>query len=200
MQGYFRNIPVGIEKKIEYSNGHQQIYAVLFLIIFVTSLLALLKAKGKVIGLKRHSPQKYINHSTYITLNSGIKSIPWLFIAGHVSFLSKINYISFFSKSFRSDWQISIFFFKLKGSWLIKICRNYQIQQKRKGLAPTNLTSGVMLYWSLGYSLERAPKVLTALRAMTAHIWLRCLTLDQQVVFSVARITGVANLPPKDVV
>ena len=26
------------------------------------------------------------------------------------------------------------------------------------------------------------------------------LTLDQQVVFSVARITGVANLPPKDVV
>ena len=27
-----------------------------------------------------------------------------------------------------------------------------------------------------------------------------CLTLDQQVVFSVARITGVANLPPKDVV
>ena len=39
-----------------------------------------------------------------------------------------------------------------------------------------------------------------ALRAMTAHIWLRYvlwslyLTLDQQVVFSVARITGVANL------
>ena len=32
---------------------------------------------------------------------------------------------------------------------------------------------------------------------------MRCslyLTLDQQVVFSVARITGVANLPPKDVV
>ena len=29
------------------------------------------------------------------------------------------------------------------------------------------------LYWSLGYSLERAPKVLMALRAMTAHIWLR---------------------------
>ena len=48
--------------------------------------------------------------------------------------------------------------------------------------------------------------VLMALRAMTAHIWLldMCcslyLTLDQQVVFSVARITGVANLPPKDVV
>ena len=54
-----------------------------------------------------------------------------------------------------------------------------------------------MLYWSLGYSLERAPKVLMVLRAMTAHIWLRyvLLTLDQQVVFSVARITGVANLP-----
>ena len=28
----------------------------------------------------------------------------------------------------------------------------------------------VMLYWSLGYSLERAPMVLMALRAMTAHI------------------------------
>ena len=35
------------------------------------------------------------------------------------------------------------------------------------------------------------------------HKSMRCslyLTLDQQVVFSVARITGVANLPPKDVV
>ena len=52
----------------------------------------------------------------------------------------------------------------------------------------------------LGYSLERASKVLMALRAMTAHIWPdMCsglgLTLDQQVVFAFARITGVANLP-----
>ena len=41
------------------------------------------------------------------------------------------------------------------------------------------------------YFLERAPKVLMAFRANGLY-----LTLDQRVVFSVARITGVANLPP----
>ena len=48
---------------------------------------------------------------------------------------------------------------------------------------------------SLGYSLELAPKVLMALIAIGLY-----LTLDQQVEFSFARITGVANLLPKDVV
>ena len=43
---------------------------------------------------------------------------------------------------------------------------------------------------SLGYSLEQSPKVLMTRIAIDLY-----LTLDQQVVFSVARITGVANLP-----
>ena len=49
---------------------------------------------------------------------------------------------------------------------------------------------------SLGYPLGRAPKVLMALRAIGLY-----LNLDQQAVFPLATITGVANLPPpKDVV
>ena len=41
-------------------------------------------------------------------------------------------------------------------------------------LEATSPLHGVeQLHWSLGYSLERAPMVFMALRAMTAHIWLR---------------------------
>ena len=53
----------------------------------------------------------------------------------------------------------------------------------------------------LGYSLEWAPKVLMAPGEMTAHFWLRLGSpCDQQVVFSVARITEVADHPLKNVV
>ena len=49
----------------------------------------------------------------------------------------------------------------------------------------------LLFFNHLGYSLEQVLNVLMALRAIGLY-----LTLDQQVVFSGARITGVANLPP----
>ena len=54
-----------------------------------------------------------------------------------------------------------------------------------------------VLYWSLGYSLEQLQRC-SWLPERRQQIFICCspyLTLDQQVVFSVARITGVANLP-----